>query len=264
MSKKIKVGVLSYSGGQDSTTVLCYAKNLGYELYALSFMYGQSLSREIEQAKKICEILGVKHKIINVEGFKDLAWFSALTHPERYPLLKYEKYEDIGQQIFYTYVPMRNSFFLVCCMAYLESILLREIEEKKEKPEDIEGRIFIASTFGSNYPDNKPNFLKIAEDFLNEGSKLWTYYNVRVKIEAPLISMSKKEITEFGVKLKAPLHLTQTCYENKEEACGKCSSCLLRIKGFKEAGYIDPIKYRVKIDWSNCKKIDYLEDVYED
>lgn len=260
--KKIKVGVVSLSGGQDSTTVLAYARKLGYELYALSFIYGQTLSREIEQAKKICEVLGVKHEIFNVSAFKDLAWFSALTHPEKLPIPRYEKHEELGEEIPFTYVPLRNSFFLVCCAAYLESVVLKKIELEKVDPKDIEAHIFIAANFidYTNYPDCRPEFFKKAEDFLNAGSKLGTFYGVQMRIETPIIKMSKKEITELGVKLKAPLHLTQTCYVGEEEACGKCPSCLLRIKGFKEAGYIDPIKYKIPIDWSGCRKIDFEEE----
>jgi len=259
MNEKIKVGVISFSGGQDSTTVLAYAKNLGYELHALSFVYGQSLSREIKQAKKICGIMGVKHKIFDVNAFKDLAWFSALTHPEKLPITKYEKQEELGKEIPFTYVPLRNSFFLVCCAAYLESVVLKKIELEKIDPSKIEAHIFIAANFVdySNYPDCRPEFFKKAEEFLNSGSKLGTFYNVRIKIQTPIIMMSKKEITELGVKLKAPLHLTQTCYVGEDEACGKCPSCLLRIKGFKEAGYVDPIRYKIPIEWTGCKKIKF-------
>jgi 7-cyano-7-deazaguanine synthase len=262
MSKKTKVGVLSFSGGQDSTTVLAYAKNLGYELYALSFIYGQTLSREIKQAKKICEILGVKHEIFDVSSFKNLAWFSALTHPENLPIPKYEELGQLGEQIPFTYVPLRNSFFLVCCAAYLESVVLKKIELENVKPKDVEACIFIAANYVdySNYPDCRPEFFRKAEEFLNAGSKIATFYNVGIKIQTPIIRMSKKEITELGVKLKAPLHLTQTCYVGEEEACGKCPSCLLRIKGFKEAGYIDPIKYKIPIDWTGCKKIEFGEN----
>ncbi|MCD6371295.1 MAG: 7-cyano-7-deazaguanine synthase [Candidatus Aenigmarchaeota archaeon] len=112
--------------------------------------------------------------------------------------------------------------------------------------------------------DCRPEYFRKTEKFLYYGSKLGTFYGVPIKIKTPIIKMSKKEITELGVKLKAPLHLTYTCYVGEEVACGKCPSCLLRIKGFKEAGYIDPIKYRITIDWSGCKKIDYLREEYED
>jgi len=256
---RLQVGVVSLSGGQDSTTVLAYAKNLGYELYALSFIYGQTLRREIKQAKKICKVLGVKHEIFDVSAFKDLAWFSALTHPEKLPIPKYEKPEELGEEIPFTYVPLRNSFFLVCCASYLESVVLKKIELEKVDPKNIEVRLFIAANFidYTNYPDCRPEFFKQAEGFLNAGSKLGTFYKVPIKIEIPIIKMSKKEITELGVKLKAPLHLTQTCYVGEEEACGKCPSCLLRIKGFKEAGYIDPVKYKIPIDWTGYKEIKF-------
>ena len=263
---KIKIGVVSLSGGQDSTTVLTYAKRKGYELYALSFIYGQTLSREIQQAKKICEYLNVRHEIFDVSSFKDLAWFSALTHPEKLPIPKYEKSEEIGEEIPFTYVPLRNSFFLICCAAYLESVALKRIEIDKVDPKRLEAHIFIAANYidYSNYPDCRPEYFRKAEKFLYYGSKLGTYYGVPIKIKTPIIKMSKKEITELGVKLKVPLHLTHTCYVGEEVACGKCPSCLLRIKGFKEAGYIDPIKYKISIDWSGCKKIDYLREEYED
>ena len=254
---KIKVGVISLSGGQDSTTVLTYAKNLGYELYALSFIYGQTLSREIKQARKICKLLGVKHEILDAGEFKDLAWFSALTHPEKFSIPKYEKPEELGEQVPFTYVPMRNSFFLICCAAYLESIVLNKIELENVDPRNIEAYLFLAanSIDYSNYPDCRPEYFEKAKEFLRLGSKLGTFYKVPVKIETPIIKMSKKEITELGVKLHAPLHMTQTCYVGAEEACGKCPSCLLRINGFKEAGYIDPIKYKTHIDWTGCKEI---------
>ena len=256
---KTKVGVVSLSGGQDSTTVLALAKNQGYELYALSFAYGQTLSREIKQARKICKVLGVRHEIFDVSEFKDLAWFSALTHPEKFPIPNYEKHEELGEEIPFTYVPLRNSFFLVCCAAYLESVILNKIELEKVDPKSIEARLFIAANFVdyTNYPDCRPEFFEKAKGFLNAGSKLGTFYNVPIEIKTPIIEMSKKEITELGVKLKAPLHLTQTCYVGEEEACGKCPSCLLRVKGFKEAGYIDPIKYKIPIDWTGCKKIEF-------
>ncbi|HID42526.1 MAG TPA: 7-cyano-7-deazaguanine synthase QueC [Archaeoglobaceae archaeon] len=253
-----KIGVVSFSGGQDSTTVLAYAKKLGYELYALSFIYRQTLSREINQAKKICEILKVKHKIFDISTFKNIAWFSALTNPD-FPIPEYEKHEELEERIPFTYVPFRNSFFLVCCAAFLESVILKKIEMENVEAENIEACIFIAANFidYTNYPDCRPEFFKKAEEFLRVGSKLGTFYNIPIKIESPIINLSKKEITELGIRLRVPLHLTQTCYVGEEEACGECPSCLLRIKGFKEAGYIDPIKYKIPVDWSGCKEINF-------
>jgi 7-cyano-7-deazaguanine synthase len=255
--KKIKIGVVSLSGGQDSTTIVTYAKKLGYELYALSFIYGQTLIREIHQAKKICKLLNVKHLIFDISAFKEIAWFSALTHPELFRIPKYEKHEEIGETIPFTYVPMRNTFFVICNAAYLESVILKKIEVEKINPEDIEASIFIAANNidFSNYPDCRPKFFKQIEKVLQNASKIGSYYKIPIKIETPIIKMSKKEITELGVKLKAPLHLTQTCYVGGEKACGKCPSCLLRIKGFKEAGYIDPIEYEISVDWRGCKPI---------
>lgn len=257
--KETKIGVVSFSGGQDSTTVLSYAKKLGYDLHALSFIYGQSLSREIKQAKKICKLLNVKHLIFKISAFKDLAWFSALTHPELFQIPKYESHKEIGETIPFTYVPLRNSFFIICCAAYLESTILKKIEIEKINPKNIRASIFISANNidFSNYPDCRPKFFSQMEKLLWHGSKIGSYYKIQIKIETPIIKMSKKEITELGVRLKAPLHLTQTCYVGEEKACGRCPSCLLRIQGFKETGYIDPIKYKIKIDWKGCKPIKF-------
>jgi 7-cyano-7-deazaguanine synthase len=255
MKNKLKLGVIAFSGGQDSTTVLTYAKRkLNYDLYALSFIYGQTLQREIKQAKKICKLLNVKHLVFDISTFKDLAWYSALTRPELFKIPKYEKVEDVGEIIPYTYVPLRNSFFTICCAAYLESLVLKKIEIEKINPKNIQPTIFIAanSIDFSNYPDCRPKFFSEIEKVLWSGTKIGSYYKIQIKIQTPIINMSKKEITEFGIKIKAPLHLTQTCYHGGKIACGTCPSCLLRIKGFKEAGFIDPLEYKTKINWDGC------------
>ena len=253
---KVRIGVLSFSGGQDSSTTLYHAKDLGYELTALSFVYGQTLSKEIQGAKKICELAGVKHKIFDIAAYKDLAWFSCLTHPELLPMPKEVKEGEVP----FTYVPIRNLFFLVCCGAYLESDVLWKIEVEGVKPEDIErASIFISANYidYSNYPDCRPEFYREAVRGLIAGSKMGSFYKIPIKVELPLIKMSKREITELGVRLGVPLHLTWTCYRGEKEACGECPSCKLRINGFKEAGYIDPIKYKITIDWTGCREIKF-------
>jgi 7-cyano-7-deazaguanine synthase len=256
-NKKLKIGVVLFSGGQDSTTVLTYAKKLGYELYAITYLYGQSLKREIQQAKKICKQLKIKHVIFDCSIYKDIAWYSALTHPDSYPIPKYKNHKQIGKTIPFTYVPMRNSFFIICSTAYLESLILNKIEMEYIKPKNIRASLFLAvnNIDYSNYPDCRPEYIHQMEQLLQQASKVGVFYKIPIQINTPLINMSKKEITELGIQLNAPIELTQTCYIGDEKACGKCPSCLLRINGFKDAGYIDPIKYDIPIDWTRCKPI---------
>lgn len=163
----------------------------------------------------------------------------------------------MGKKIPFTYVPMRNTFFIVCNAAYIESQILKKIETEHIKPKYIQASIFLAvnSIDYSNYPDCRPNFIRQIERLLQNASKAGVFYKIPIHLNTPLINMSKKEITELGIQLNAPLHLTQTCYVGEKKACGKCPSCLLRIKGFKDANYIDPISYDVPIDWTGCKPI---------
>lgn len=250
-----KIGIVSLSGGQDSTTTLYLAKDQGFELTALIFIYGQTLSKEIKQASKICKLIEVPYKIVDISAYKDLAWFSCLTHPELLPMPEKVK----GDEVPFTYVPLRNLFFLVCCSAYLESCVLWNIEVEGVPPKDIEtAAVFISANAVdySNYPDCRPFFYEEAIKGIREGSKIGSYYHIPVSVLLPLINLSKKEITELGVKLKVPLEMTWTCYRGRYLACGVCPSCRLRIKGFKEAGYIDPMMYDISIDWKGCRRIE--------
>ena len=225
-----------------------YAKSLGFEVHALTFHYGQKLSKEVESAKKVAEVLGLKHKIIDISVFKDLAWYSALTHPESFRVPKGRSMEEISKAIPITYVPLRNTFFITLAAAYLESELLRRIEMEGVKPEEIEAKIFIAANVldYSGYPDCRPEYFEKFNELLRLASKVGVQYNVEMKIEAPLLYKTKKEIVELGVKLKAPLEWTWSCYEGGEVPCGKCDSCLLRAKGFREAGIEDPLLVRLR------------------
>ena len=245
---KHKVGVVLLSGGLDSTTTAAYAKSLGYEVHALTFNYGQKLSKEVLCAKKVAEVLGIKHKIIDISPFKDLAWYSALTHPELFKIPKERNIEEITKTIPVTYVPLRNTFFITLAAAYLESEILRKIEVEGVKPEDIEARIFIAANVldYSGYPDCRPEYFEKFNELLRLASKAGVQYNVEMKIETPLLYKTKKEIVELGVKLKAPLEWTWSCYEGGEVPCSKCDSCLLRAKGFREAGIEDPLLVRLQ------------------
>jgi len=245
---KHKIGVVLLSGGLDSTTTAAFAKSEGYEVHALTVNYGQKLSKEVECARIVAEKLRINQKIIDFSSFKEVAWYSALTHPEFFGVPKGRTMEEMTKEIPITYVPMRNTFFIVLAVAYLESVILHKIEKEKVKPGDIEARIFIAANFldYSGYPDCRPEFYEKINGLMLLASKVGTEYGIEMMIETPLLRFEKKEIVELGTKLKAPLEWTWSCYEGEEVPCGRCDSCLLRAKGFMEAGIEDPLILRLK------------------
>ena len=243
-----KIGVVLLSGGMDSATTVAYAKSKGYEIHAITIDYGQKLRKEIEYAKKVAEKLSINHKVINALYFKEVAWYSALTHPELFDIPKGRDEKEMKEGIPITYVPLRNTFFIILAATYLESLVLHKIEKEKVDPKNIDARIFIAANYldYSGYPDCRPEFYKKINDLLKVASKLGTEYGVEMKIETPLLFKSKKEIVELGVELNVPFEWTWSCYEGGEVPCGKCDSCLLREKGFREAGVEDPLLVRLK------------------
>lgn len=245
---KHKIGVVLLSGGLDSTTIAAFSKNEGFEVHALTLNYGQKLSKEVECARIVAEKLGVNHKTMDFSAFKEVAWYSALTHPEFFGIPKGRSMEEMMKDIPITYVPMRNTFFIVLAAAYLESEILKNIERENVKPEEIEARIFIAANVldYSGYPDCRPEFYEKINELMKLASKVGTQYNIQMKIETPLLYKNKKEIVELGMKLNAPLEWTWSCYVGGEVPCGKCDSCLLRAKGFEEAGIEDPLILRLK------------------
>ena len=248
ITMKRKIGVVLLSGGLDSTTVAAFAKNEGYELYALTVNYGQKLSNEVECARKVAEELGLTHRIVDISAFKEVAWYSALTHPEFFEVPKERDVKEMMKEIPITYVPMRNTFFVVLAAAFLESVILHEIEKEKAMPSEIEARVFIAANYldYSGYPDCRPEFFEKINELMSMASKVGTEHCIKMRIETPLLYLGKKEIIELGTRLKAPLEWTWSCYEGGEVPCGKCDSCVLRAKGFSEAGIKDPLMLRVR------------------
>jgi 7-cyano-7-deazaguanine synthase len=236
------IGVVLLSGGLDSTTVAVYALKKGYELTGLTFHYGQKHSREIESAQKIAQILGLRHKIVDLSFYKNLAWYSALTSSESYDIPLKRKQSQMTHNIPITYVPLRNTFFLTLAAAFLESLTLNLIEKEKISPDDIKASIFIGvnAIDYSGYPDCRPEFYEQMSRVLFLGSKLGIQYKNNINIETPLILKTKAEIIKMAVELKAPLEYTWSCYKGDKIPCGKCDSCILRAKGFLEAGYSDP------------------------
>jgi len=225
----MKHAIVLLSGGLDSATTLAIARSQGYETYALSFDYGQRHKRELEAARKVAESLGAKkHLIVRIDN--QIFAGSALTDDVDVPKSRSEK--EIGAGIPVTYVPARNTIFLAHALAWAETIPA--------------GHIFIGANAidYSGYPDCRPEFIALFQMLANVATKAGVE-GARVQIHAPLIEFSKAEIVRKAVELDVDLSLTHSCYDPLPDgrACGKCDSCQLRQKGFREAGVTDPIKY---------------------
>lgn len=220
--------ILLLSGGLDSATVAAIAKKSGFEIYALSFDYGQRHKTELESAKKIAELSGfAEHKIAKI----DLRIFggSALTSDIPMPTLP-----SIAIPI--TYVPARNTIFLSYALAYAEVVGAFDIF------------VGVNVVDYSGYPDCRPDFIRAFEKLANLATAVGVEGKGEFKIHAPLIKMSKKEIIEAGIKLGVDYSQTHSCYDpimrgEKIYACGKCESCQLRLAGFASANLSDPIYY---------------------
>jgi 7-cyano-7-deazaguanine synthase len=242
-----EMSVVLLSGGLDSTTVAAYAKGEGHELVALTFNYGQRHRREMEAAKRVAEILEIRHEVVDLPALKKLSWYSALTDGG-IDVPKETTMRDSTQDIPITYVPLRNTVFLTLAAALLESRVLSLIEGGSVSPKDVSASIFIAANAVdySGYPDCRPEYFDAMRRALFEGSKLGKQYGVSIDIETPVLRMTKAEIVKLGVGLSAPLEHTWSCYEGGEIPCGACDSCLLRAKAFAEAGIKDPLLERLR------------------
>jgi 7-cyano-7-deazaguanine synthase len=225
----MKHAVVLLSGGLDSATTLAIARSQDYEAYALSFDYGQRHRQELEAARKIAKLLGAKeHRNVKIDN--QIFGGSALTNDIDVPKSRSE--EEIGSGIPPTYVPARNTIFLAHALAWAETIGA--------------GHIFIGANAidYSGYPDCRPEFIALFETLANVATKTGAE-GARIQIHAPLIKLSKAEIVRKAVELDVDLWLTHSCYDPTPDgrACGKCDACQLRLKGFREAGVTDPIKY---------------------
>ncbi|SDD54812.1 MULTISPECIES: 7-cyano-7-deazaguanine synthase QueC [Kordiimonas] len=226
-----KKAVVLLSGGLDSATCVAIAQEQGFEVYALSFRYGQRHSVELEAADRIADHLGVtEHKTAVI----DLTLFggSALTADIDVP--KDRSDDDMSHDIPVTYVPARNTIFLSFALAYAEVVGAKDIF------------IGVNALDYSGYPDCRPEFIKSYEETANLGTKVGVTDAERIRIRTPLLDMTKAEIAAAGTKLGVDYGLTISCYDpdTAGKACGHCDSCLLRKKGFKEAGLADPTRYQ--------------------
>ncbi|MGP6239661.1 7-cyano-7-deazaguanine synthase QueC [Cuniculiplasma sp. SKW4] len=212
--------IVLMSGGLDSTTVLAYAISEGYDVIGISFDYGQRHRIELESSKKIAEHYGIERRVFKI----DLTQIggSSLTSN-----INVEEGKIGREEVPNTYVPARNIVFLSIAGAYADI-------------DDIDTiMIGVNAVDYSGYPDCRPEFISSMERSLRLGLSR----RQNLKILAPLQRMSKAEIIKMGMNLKAPYELTHSCYEGGSKACGKCDSCLLRLKGFMESGFVDPIQY---------------------
>jgi 7-cyano-7-deazaguanine synthase len=221
--------IVLFSGGIDSATTLALASREDYIIHALSFDYGQRHGIEVAAAKKLARTLGAsEHRIITIDlrSFGGSALTGAITVPKnRTP-------DEMERTIPVTYVPARNTIFLSYAVAWAEVIGARDIF------------IGVNAIDYSGYPDCRPEFIAQFERLANVATQAGTSGD-SFRIHAPLIEMTKAQIIRKGTELSVDFSLTHSCYDPAANggACGECDSCLLRAKGFKEAGIEDPTRY---------------------
>jgi 7-cyano-7-deazaguanine synthase len=228
----MKPAVVLLSGGIDSATTLAIAIAEGFQSYALSFDYGQRHHIETEAARRVADSLGVKeHRIAKI----DLRVFGASALTDQVDVPKRRSEPEIGHGIPVTYVPARNTIFLAYALAWAEVIPASDIF------------LGVNAIDYSGYPDCRPEFIEAFQTVANLATKAGVEGR-RFQIHTPLIKFSKAEIIRKAVELGVGLSLTHSCYDPSPEglACGQCDSCLLRLKGFREAGLKDPIRYAKK------------------
>jgi 7-cyano-7-deazaguanine synthase len=227
--KDKKNAVVLCSGGLDSATVMAIAKNEGYDIYALSFCYGQRHEIEIEAARRVAKVTGVKeHLVLNI----DLGCMGGSALTDKIDVPKAETLSEISSGIPITYVPARNTVFLAYALA------LAEVKKSND--------IFLGvnAVDYSGYPDCRPEYIDAFEKMANLATKAGVEGN-KIHIRVPLINMTKAEIIQRGIRLGVDYTMTHSCYDPdvSGSACGSCDSCLLRKKGFSDAGVPDPTIY---------------------
>jgi 7-cyano-7-deazaguanine synthase len=223
-----KKAVVLLSGGLDSATVMALAKSQGFEVYGLSFDYGQRHIHELTAAKQVCQALGaIQHRVFKID-LRQIGG-SALTDDIAVP-----KTGKINAgEIPVTYVPARNTIFLSIALAWAEVLGC--------------GDIFIGvnALDYSGYPDCRPEYIAAFEHMASLGLKAAVEKSISIKIRTPLIHMTKAQIIETGIKLGVDYAMTHSCYDPFPDgsACGCCDSCVLRKSGFEKARMPDPTRY---------------------
>lgn len=226
-----KSAIVLVSGGLDSATALAIAADEGFRLRAISFDYGQRHRFELEAARRICAAQGVQeHVIFRVDT--SIFRGSALTNDIPVPHNRTESQLQGGIPV--TYVPARNTIFLSVALGFAESTGANDVF------------IGVNAVDYSGYPDCRPEFIDAFETMANLATRAGVE-GCRFRIHVPLIRLTKAEIIRKGLSLGVDYGLTHSCYDPSAEgrSCGECDSCLLRLKGFREAGIPDPIAYQV-------------------
>lgn len=227
MSSAAPRAVVLVSGGLDSATTLAIAADAGFELYALSFDYGQRHRHELDAAKKVCQAFDAQHFVTFP---LDLRVFggSALTDDIEVP--KDRSDDDLEAGIPITYVPARNTVFLSLALAWAETLNAFDLF------------IGVNAVDYSGYPDCRPEFIESFEKMANLATKSGVEHSGTWKVHTPLISLTKAEIIQKGMELGVDYGLTHSCYDPLPDGtpCGHCDSCQLRARGFAEAGFDDP------------------------
>jgi len=222
--------VVLLSGGVDSTTTLAIAKSVGFQVYALSFGYGQRHEAELAAARRVAAALGVAgHEVVAF----DLRRFGGSALTGDLPVPKGRAPETMAREIPVTYVPARNTIFLAVALAWAETLGSSDI--------------FIGVNFYdySGYPDCRPEYIEAFRRMADLATKAGVEGRQRLTVHTPLIHMTKTQIIQRGLELGVDYGLTASCYDPAPEgACGRCDSCVLRLKGFAEAGVPDPVRYR--------------------
>jgi len=228
-----KKAVVLLSGGIDSTTVMAIAKQEGFEIFSLSFFYGQRHFFEIEAAKKVADAMGVKKHLILDIDLKKIGG-SALTD-DNLDVPKYKNTQRMPDEIPVTYVPARNTIFLSYALAWAEVLQSSDIF------------IGVNAIDYSGYPDCRPEYIESFERMANLATKAGVEGKTKLKIRAPLIHMTKAQIIRKGVELGVDYSLTHSCYNPSSDglACGECDSCVIKKQGFEEAGIIDQTEYLI-------------------
>ncbi|AGK61734.1 preQ(0) biosynthesis protein QueC [Archaeoglobus sulfaticallidus PM70-1] len=223
--------VLIFSGGVDSTTLLYYLISKGYEVHALTFIYGQKHAREVDASKKIAKLLGIKHKVVDITSIHELISRGSLTGGEEVPK---DFYTEETQKL--TIVPNRNMILLAIAGGYAVKENIREVYYAAHKSDY------------SIYPDCRKEFVKVMDAALYLAN-LWT----PVELKAPFVDIEKSEIVGLGLKLGVPYELTWSCYEGKERPCLSCGTCLERTEAFLMNNARDPLL--TEKEWNEAVKI---------
>jgi 7-cyano-7-deazaguanine synthase len=225
-----KRAVVLLSGGVDSTTTLAIAASQGYEVCAISFSYGQRHAVELQSARRVAEALGAAKYLVVDINLRAIGG-SALTDDIEVPTNRSDS--EMSGLIPVTYVPARNTIFLSFALGWAETLGAEDLF------------IGVNAVDYSGYPDCRPEYIDAFQRMANLATKAAVEGRMQTRIHTPLIELTKAEIIKRGLLLGVDYSLTHSCYKPSEEglACGVCDSCLLRLRGFADAGAVDPVRY---------------------